>query len=296
MRHIRFAAFLLPFALAGCGLLSDQTVRLLTDRPEMAAYVERYNARQTDVRVEVIYDEEPARAVREGSAQADVVIAQWLASPATMARFDSLADVVKPGRIDPSWFYPGLLTMGSRDNRPFLLPLSFHLPAMIFYKPSISVELPNLSLPLETVRAMGGAFNSTGRSGTAAVGFSPLWSGDFLDDAARLYGVRVRAARSGQPVWDAEALDRTAGYLRAWVADVNGGAAADRSFAERTLVQPPARLLATKKDPLCPGPLLRLLRPARREAEGFRLPVAVERHADPRAGRRAVRGHPALRP
>ena len=45
MRHIRFAAFLFPFALAGCGLLSDQTVRLLTDRPEMAAYVERYNAR-----------------------------------------------------------------------------------------------------------------------------------------------------------------------------------------------------------------------------------------------------------
>jgi hypothetical protein len=59
--------------------------------------------------------------------------------------------------------------------------------------------------------------------------------------------VRVRAARSGQPVWDAEALERTAGYLRAWVADVNGGAAADRSFAERTLVQPPARLLATKR-------------------------------------------------
>ena len=71
MRHIRFAAFLLPLALAGCGLLSDQTVRLLTDRAEMAAYVERYNARQTDVRVEVIYDEEPAQAVLDGRAAGD---------------------------------------------------------------------------------------------------------------------------------------------------------------------------------------------------------------------------------
>ena len=60
--------------------------------------------------------------------------------------------------------------MGSRDNRPFLVPLSFHLPAMVFYKPSISAELPTLFLPLETLRAMGGAFNTTGKSGTAAVG------------------------------------------------------------------------------------------------------------------------------
>ena len=205
MRHIRFAAFLLPLALAGCGLLGDQTVRLLTDRPEMAAYVERYNARQTDVRVEVIYDEEPAQAVMEGRAQADVVIAQWLASPATMARFDSLADVVKPGGIDPSWFYPGLLAMGSRDNRPFLVPLSFHLPAMMFYKPSVSVELPNLSLPLETVRSMGGAFNSTGRSGTAVVGFSPRRLSEAGRDeiSARVDAVLTTMHCPPEPLWGA---------------------------------------------------------------------------------------------
>jgi ABC-type glycerol-3-phosphate transport system substrate-binding protein len=247
MTRTRLAALLLPLALAGCGLLSDQTVRLLTDRPEMAAYVERYNARQSDVRVEVLYDEAPARAVLEGRAQADVVIGQWLASPAGMARFDSLADMVKPGRIDPSWFYPGLLAMGSRDNRPFLLPLSFNLPTILFLRQSVSAELPPLALPLATVRTLGGAFNATGRNGFTAVGFSPLWSGEFLDDTARLHGVRFRAARSGQPVWDADALLQAAGLLRSWVSETNGGAAADRVFAGRTLVQPAARLLSTKR-------------------------------------------------
>jgi ABC-type glycerol-3-phosphate transport system substrate-binding protein len=247
MRRTRIAALLLPLALAGCGLLSDQTVRLLTDRPEMAAYVERYNARQTEVRVEVLYDEAPAQAVLEGRAQADVVIAQWLAGPAIMARFDSLADVVKPGRIDPSWFYPGLLAMGSRDNRPFLLPLSFNLPAIMFSRAAVTVELPPLALPLQSIRAMGRAFNASGKGGFTAVGFSPLWSGDFLGDTARLSGVRMRAARSGQPVWDADALLQAAGFLRSWVSDINGGAAADRLFSGRTLVQPSARLLAARK-------------------------------------------------
>ena len=247
MTRIRLAALLLPLALAGCGLLSDQTVRLLTDRPEMAAYVERYNARQSEVRVEVLYDEAPARAVLEGRAQADVVIAEWLASPAGMARFDSLADMVKPGRIDPSWFYPGLLAMGSRDNRPFLLPLSFNLPTLLFARQSVSAELPPLALPLATVRSMGAAFNATGRTGVTAVGFSPLWSSDFLFDTVRLHGARIRAARSGQPAWDADAMAQAVAFLRSWVTETNGGAAADRSFAERTLVQPAARLLSTKR-------------------------------------------------
>ncbi len=246
MRH-RIIALLIPLALCSCGLLQEQTVRLITDRPEMAAYVERFNARQTDVRVEIVYDEAPSQAASAGSVAGDVVIAQWLASPSIMAKFDSLADIVKPSRIDPAWFYPGLLAMGSRDNRPILLPLSFSLPAIVCYRASLTADLPNLALPLDAMRAMGGAFNASGKNGPSAIGFSPLWNGQFLFDAALLLGVRFRPARNGQAVWDADALSRTVQLARSWIAGVNGGASADKAFAERAMVQPPAKLLSTKK-------------------------------------------------
>jgi ABC-type glycerol-3-phosphate transport system substrate-binding protein len=246
MRH-RIVALLIPLALCSCGLLQEQTVKLITDRPEMAAYVERFNARQTDVRVEIIYDEAPSQVALAGRVAGDVVIAQWLASPSIMARFDSLADIVKPSRIDPAWFYPGLLAMGSRDNRPILLPLSFSLPAIVSYRPAVAADLPNLALPLDTMRAMGKAFNATGKNGPAAIGFSPLWNSQFLFDASLLLGVRFRAGRNGQAVWDADALSRTVELARSWIAEVNGGAAADKVFADRTLVQPSAKLLSAKK-------------------------------------------------
>lgn len=247
MKHLRWAALLAAALLAGCGLLGDKTLRLITDRPEMAAYVERFNARQNDVRVEMVYDEDPAGAVLEGRVAGDVVIGQWLATPAVMAKFDSLADILKPARIDPGWFYPGLLAMGSRDNRPFLLPLSFSLPAAMFSRASVPADLPSLALPLETMRTLSAAFTSTGKSGLATVGFSPLWSGEFLSAAARLFGVHFRAARNGQPTWDAAALAATADWVRAWVRELNGGADADLSFSQRTLVQPAERLLGSKK-------------------------------------------------
>jgi len=246
MRH-RIVALFIPLALCSCGLLQQQTVKLITDRPEMAAYVERFNARQTDVRVEILYDESPSQAAFAGRVAGDVVIAQWLASPSIMAKFDSLADVVKPSRIDPAWFYPGLLAMGSRDNRPILLPLSFSLPAIVSYRPAVTADLPNLALPLDTMRAMGKAFNAAGKNGPTAIGFSPLWNSQFLFDAALLLGVRFRPGRNGQAAWDANALSRTVQLARSWIAEVNGGAAADKAFADRTLVQPAAKLLSAKK-------------------------------------------------
>ena len=269
MRH-RIAALLLPLALCSCGLLQEQTVRLITDRPEMAAYVERFNARQTDVRVEIVYDEAPSQAALGGRVAGDVVIGQWLAGPAIMAKFDSLADIVKPARIDPAWFYSGLLAMGSRDNRPILLPLSFSLPAVVYYRPAVAAELPSLLLPLDTMRAMSRAFNVTGKNGFTAVGFSPLWNTQFLSHEALLLGARFRSGRNGQAIWDADALSRTAQLIRSWIVDVNGGAAADKAFADRTLVQPSAKLLSARKILFAPMPF----------AEYFALPEEKRRNLD----------------
>ncbi len=250
LRRARRSALVLAAVCAlllGCGLIPEPGVRMITDRAEMAAYVDRFNALQSDVRVELAYSEAPFQSVLDG-AQADLVVGEWLASPAVLDRFDSLGDLVKPGRIEPSWFYAGLLAMGSRDNRPVLIPISYSLPAVVFFKPAMQAELSSMFMPLDTLRSLSRAFNTPGKSGGfTAMGFSPFWYPDFIDAAALLFGARFRPGRNGLPAWDQEGLTRTVDLARAWVAEANGGATADDEFWARNHVQPWYNLLTGKK-------------------------------------------------
>jgi hypothetical protein len=236
------AAFL-ALLLAGCGLGLEPTVQLMTNRPEMAAYVDRFNAVQSDVRVELTYQETPYQAVLDG-VQADLVIGEWLSSPAVMDRLDGLGDIVKPGKIEPGWFYTRLLAMGSRDNRPVLVPLSFSLPAIVYVRQP--TDMPTMFMPIDTLRTMGKAFNKTTKGGMLLdVGFSPSWNQDFLTSAALLYGAHFRPGRGGLPAWDENGVKRTVDLTRTWMTDVNGGVDGDASFRTRALVQPWYRLLSS---------------------------------------------------
>jgi ABC-type glycerol-3-phosphate transport system substrate-binding protein len=232
--------------LCSCGLVSESAVKLITNHPEMAAYAERFNARQQDVRVELEFRETPYQSVQDGE-QADAVMGEWLATPQIMDKFDSVSDVVKPGRIEPSWFYSRLLDMGSKDNRPVLIPVSFNLPAIVFFNPGGTTDLPSMFIPLELMRSMSQSFSGTGKGPNSSMGFSPLWNTDFLSWTAALYGARLRAGRGGVPTWDSEGLKNTVGFLRIWVAQVNGGKAQDKAFFDRNFVQPYYKLLSARK-------------------------------------------------
>jgi ABC-type glycerol-3-phosphate transport system substrate-binding protein len=246
IRHLAapLAAVLLA---AGCGLLPDPAVRLATSRTEVAAYVERFNARQDEFRVEVRWRESPAQVVLDGEAF-DVVIGEELAAASVMDRLESLGDIVKPGRLDPAGFYPGLLAMGSRDNRPLAVPLSFDLPAMVFLRGALPEDLPPLVIDIETVRSLARPVNAIGKGGgLSTVGFSPLWDAEFLLLSARLFGARPRAGRAGSFSWDPAGLQASVEFTRSWISEDNGGAALDRAFAARNLVQPWERLLTSRK-------------------------------------------------
>ena len=222
--------------LAGCGLGLEPTVQLVTNRAEMAAYVDRFNAVQSEVKVEIAYQETPAQAVLDG-VTGDIVIGEWLASPSVMDRMDGLGDIVKPGKIDPAWFYSRLLAMGSRDNRPVLVPLSFSLPAVVYTRQP--ADLPTMFMPLDTLRAMSKAYNKTSKAGALInVGFSPAWSPDFLTATALLFGARVRPGRNGLPSWDESSLRKTVDFVASWITDVNGGPADDVFFTRYVLNQP----------------------------------------------------------
>jgi ABC-type glycerol-3-phosphate transport system substrate-binding protein len=90
--------------------------------------------------------------------------------------------------------------------------------------------------------------NAIGKGGgLSAVGFSPLWDPELLLLSARLFGARPRAGRAGALTWDPSGLQASVEFTRSWVVDDNGGAALDRAFAARNLVQPWERLLASRK-------------------------------------------------
>jgi hypothetical protein len=231
--------------LAGCGLGLETPLQLVTNRAELAAYVDRFNAVQSDVKVAISYQESPAQAVLDGTA-GDIVIGEWLSSPAVMDRMDGLGDIVKPGKIDPAWFYARLLAMGSRDNRPVLVPLSFSLPAVVFVRSS--TDLPTMFMPLDTLQTMSRAFNKSNKAGAMVnVGFSPTWNPDFLTCTALLFGARLRPGRNGLPAWDENGLKKTVDFTRSWLEGVNGGADADAAFTKRILVQPWYKLLSSGK-------------------------------------------------
>ncbi len=231
--------------LAGCGFGLQTPLRLVTNRAELAAYVDRFNSIQSDVKVEIDYQESPAQSVLDGVA-GDVVIGEWLSSPAVMDRMDGLGDIIKPGKIDPAWFYSRLLAMGSRDNRPVLVPLSFSLPAVVFVRQS--ADLPTMFMPLDTLQTMSKAFNKSSKAGALVnVGFSPAWDPDFLTSTALLFGARLRPGRNGLPSWDENGLKKTVDFTRSWLESVNGGAEADAAFTKRVLVQPWYKLLSSGK-------------------------------------------------
>jgi hypothetical protein len=237
------AALWFCISSASCAIVSDPTVRLLTDRPELAAYVERFNSGQEEHRVEISFSESPSQSVLAG-IQADVVIGEWLATPKILEKFESVSDIVKAGKIDPSLFYSGLLAMGAKDGRPVLIPVSFDLPAIVFSGSGAPSDFPPMLLPLDLLRAHSQTFN---RDGSMAMGFSPLWNRDFLGTAAALFGTRFRAGRAGFAAWDADGLSQTVEFLRDWLSRVNGGKDRDAAFAEKNLVQPYYKLIEGKK-------------------------------------------------
>jgi hypothetical protein len=233
--------------LAACGLRIEPTVQLMTNRPELAAYVDRFNAIQSDVKVEIAYQETPSQAILDG-VRADAVISEYIESPSVMDRMDAIGDLVKPGKIDPAWIYPGLLSMGSRDNRTMLIPISFSLPAIVYIRPA--QDLPSMFIPLDALQSMSATFKKTAKNGSlTAVGFSPLWewSADFLTTSAVLFGARFRPGRSGLPAWDENGLKQTVDFTQQWLAGVNNGAAPDGDFARRSLVQPWYKLVLSGK-------------------------------------------------
>jgi hypothetical protein len=250
MRRLPLPALLGPLLallmlLAGCSVLYRRPLVLATDRPELASFVEQFNATQVDLRVQLRYRSSPEEALRREQG-VDLLIGTRLAGAGEVRALESLEDLFRAGRLAREDFYAPLLAAGAPERRQVLLPLSFCLPAVVFLPYNLGEAPPNLAITLDFLRQSGGQYNQRVRDLLVREGFSPLWDPEFLLAAAELGGARFRL-ESGTLGWNPRALEETIGYLRDWVRTTNGGMEAEAAFAAKYLYLPPGRLLDDKR-------------------------------------------------
>jgi hypothetical protein len=278
MKRALLPLALLAIALGGCALLQRQPLVLVTDRAEVASYVEYFNSRRPDLQVVLRYRESPVEALARNEG-ADLVVGQGLSGSATARSLDSLEDLFRYGRLRRQDFYAPILASGAPEHRQVLLPLSFSLPAMLFLPYNLREPAPNLALTLDYLRTQGGQFNQSVRGGLVRLGFSPLWDNGFLFLAAELRGARFHENAGGGLGWNEGGLQEAVKFLRDWVVVTNGGAEAEEAFRVKYLYQPLGRLLDEKRILFylsSSGELLRALVDQKEEAD-FRWLAGAEK-------------------
>lgn len=229
--------------MTACPLKSRNTLVLATDHAELAAYVEMFNAEQEEYRVELVYSDNPARELKEGSAEYDIIFAEHLAAGAYISEFLPLDELFTEYGLSRDLFYRESLDTGVFEEKQVILPVSFTLPSILLRTGSAPEGADGISLPLDVMREECSRFNLESTQRFPIMGFSPRWRQDFLYRIARIQGTGFRESGGGSVVWNSGNLQRSLEYIREWVYTVNGGDEAENIFREKYLYDPGYKLV-----------------------------------------------------
>lgn len=235
-------ALLLTF-FSSCSNTTQDPVIIWTNRQEFASYVELFNVVQDEVQVIVIYKADPVIALPPAKDELppDIVIGSWLRNDTTIKQFRPLNYLFTERRINPAVFYPQLLAYGNVQNKQYLLPVSFNLPAMIFATKNTKLVTENHLLTPDQIRDMAAAFNKKNKSQIhTAMGFAPSWSPEFLYTVAQLRGVNFRGI-NGTLAWSQEQLELTMDYFHHWTKTANDSVQEEQDFSFKYLYTPETR-------------------------------------------------------
>ncbi|MDR3275955.1 MAG: extracellular solute-binding protein [Treponema sp.] len=238
--------------LAGsCGLTESRVALLWTDRPEIALYASYFNSSQDEYTVEVRYLESPSgelsaqlssqlSALTSSAQRPDIVAASWLKSASIMSLFSPMDGMMQQGNIAAEAFYPRLLAQGRLEEKQYLLPVSFNLPALIFARDQGELLSSAFIISLEEIQELGGAYNRETRGAWSQMGFSPVWDQEFLYIIAALFD---SAFREASPLaWDAPAIEEAVSYTRDWISAINKSVEAGDDFVFKYFYEPVEKL------------------------------------------------------
>lgn len=237
----------LPLVVSSCSLFSGNVATLWTNQPEFAAYVELFNTSQKQYKIEVAYRALPAQSLVNATKTPDIVVGDRLASVNMIGDFAPLGQILGKDEIDSALFYSGLLASGRFEGRQLLLPISFDLPLVAFEQKTSTSTGKQTLLTLEAIRKASEEFAKKSKESFKVMGFSPLWSPDFLFTTAELLGADFHQTTSGNLAWDEQKLQKAIAEMRSWVKELDGGPQEETTFREKYLYDPVSKLLASER-------------------------------------------------
>ena len=212
-----------------------------TDNVEFVSYAELFNASQDNIKLVVHYQKKLLKSLETSRKEADVdlLAGSYLRAGMEKKYFSRLDSLVKSkGPLEKNSFYPALLQSGRFNDKQFLLPLSFNLPALVFYSGNYEMLKDAAMLSFEDIKALSKKFNSQNKDGVwTAMGFGPLWSPDFLYLLFKDNGVFYNVG-ADSIVFTENAFKKSVDYVRDWIEQVNGGPKNEEDFAFKYLYMP----------------------------------------------------------
>ncbi len=237
------------FLLSACSRVYEDPVIIWTDKSEFVSYAELFNASQDACKAIVIYKESPCESfpVPKDEQPPDIVIGPWLKNERVRKYFTPLDHLFNDLQLNRSIFYTQLLEIGNIDDKQYLLPVSFNLPAVIFSRKNQDLITDNYVLSLDQIRDISAKFNTKNSKGIyTAMGFAPRWNSSFLYTAAKLKGTNFK--ENGDSFsWNNQNLGKTVDYLRSWTLAVNDSTEAEADFAFKYLYTPSYKLVSSAR-------------------------------------------------
>ncbi len=242
------ASAVLLVAAAGCARPAA-VVELWSDRAELAAYVDAFNAAGGPVKVALTYAPRPGGRLMSGAAAPDLLFGSGLASPELHGLLAPL-DRLLHSRLAADEYYPKLLAAGAAGGRQFTLPFSFNLPVVVFARAEAPPDIDQSVLSDEEIRRLADQFDAHARSLDEApggrdpesaedqpplpgrLGIPLLWNEGLIYLLAQAHGAGFAAAEEGTVAIDRALLAATVGAVHDWLQSGPGGIAGHRRFAD----------------------------------------------------------------
>lgn len=229
---------------SGCSIFERKSAVIWTSRPEFSFYVEIFNARQDEYKLEIAYKEYPGRAIGQDQGIPDLVIGENLRSHSIIRHLDSLENIAKNKTVDADLFYPELYATCQYEGKPVLFPISFNLPALMFKEENVG-DLDPFILSLESIMEKSKVLNSSNGESFRVMGFSPRWDAEVLYIKSLLLGTEYHETGTGQLSWNEQKLQETISFVRSWIETVNEGPEKEQEFMDKYLYDPSYKLVSS---------------------------------------------------
>lgn len=236
--------------VASCFIMScskqDNTVLLVTNQPSFASYAELFNSSQSEYRVVVSYQENPVDIFSSDSTvNADIVVGPWLKNEKNRKNFTPLNSLFSEELLNAENFYSQLLSLGTIDDKQYLIPVSFNLPTLIFSSQNSSSIDDNFKISVEEIRQLSSEFNKKNKKGEyTAMGFSPRWDDEFLYVVSKLFGTNY-AENDDLFSYNSEAMAMTVAYLKEWCTTENTSNQIEDDFQFKYMYNPIYKLVTS---------------------------------------------------